>query len=99
MSSKTCYNVKVDHNKILLRYKCKWPGKKIIPKSDLDKQISDFVTDSLDISCQENGTYDKIIEDYTCTKPCPFPSLPDPEHMEHDWESNSTKPEIWETVR
>ena len=57
------------------------------------------MVDMLTVTCNPNGTYDHLIEDFSCTKPCPFPSLPDPEIMQHDWTDNETKPEIGQEVR
>ena len=80
-------------------YTCKWPDKKMISKKDLEAGIDEDLQDALTIHCQLNGTYDIDISDWTCTKPCPFPSLPDPLIMSHDWSDNETKPEIYQEVR
>jgi hypothetical protein len=71
----------------------------VLPKADLITGLESNTLVELTINCQINGTYDKNIADYTCTKPCPFPSLPDPQIMIHDWTNNETKPEIGQTVR
>ena len=39
------------------------------------------------------------MEEWSCTKPCPFPSLIDPEIMKHDWTNNITGPEIFQEVK
>ena len=60
-----------------VKYKCIWAGKKIVKNSDLAQGLEDSVVDDITISCQDNGTYDQAIEDYTCTRVCPFPTNPD----------------------
>lgn len=80
-------------------YFCSWPGKYIISKEDLDNGIDSNLLDSITIKCQLNGTYDINIEDWTCTKPCPIPTVPDPTIMKQDWPKNDTKPEIFEENR
>ena len=50
------------------------------------------------INCQNNGTYDKNIDNYVCSKVCPAPSNPDPDLIEHDWPDTRVKPEIYQTV-
>ena len=82
-----------------IEYECKFPNKKIVSKKDLKKDDDSNLLDSLTINCQVNGTYDKDINDYECTKPCPFPSLPDPDLMSHDWTDNVTKPEIHQSLK
>ena len=58
-----------------------------------------LLVETLTINCQLNGTYDINIEEWSCTKPCPFPSLIDPEIMKHDWTNNITGPEIFQEVK
>ena len=82
-----------------LTYNCKFPNKKILLTQELEKDISDNMEDTLTVTCNLNGTYDLNIEDFSCTRPCPFPSLPDPELMMHDWTDNETKPEIGQSVK
>ena len=76
-------------------YSCVWANKKVVLKSDLNKEKEDSVADDLTIACQDNGTYDKSIDDYTCTRVCPLPSNPDPDWIQHDWTSDK-KPEIYQ---
>ncbi len=80
-------------------YDCKFPNKKIGLKSELLAGDDSNLVDSLAVKCQMEGTYDKDIDQYACTPPCPFPSNPYPEIMDHDWTSNETKPEIYQSVR
>jgi hypothetical protein len=82
-----------------IRYQCKGPNKKIVSKADLDAEIDTALSDDITIGCQVNGTYSIDITQYTCTKACPFPTLPDAEVMQYDWTDNTTKPEIWQEVR
>ncbi len=82
-----------------IEYSCIWPGKLLIPIQDLEAGLDRNVQASLTINCQLNGTYDTNMEEWTCTKPCPFPSVPDPEIMVQDWASNVTKPEIYDQNR
>ena len=84
---------------MIFRYNCSFPNKMIVLQSDLDNNEDDSVTEVLSITCQDNGTYDKNIEDYACTKVCPPPSNPDPDFMEisHNITSDP-KPEIYQTV-
>ncbi len=84
---------------ILCRHQCKFPNKKIGQSTDLSSGDDSNIVDELTVKCQNDGTYDKDIDDYACTPPCPFPSLPEPEIMDHDWTDNTTKPEIWQQVR
>ena len=83
-------------------YTCVRPNKLLAPLSDLDsgneEKIENLVP-SLTINCQLNGTYDINMEEWSCTKPCPFPTLVDPEMMQHDWTNNITGPEIFQEVR
>ena len=58
-----------------------------------------ILVETLTINCQLNGTYDINMEEWSCTKPCPFPSLIDPEIMKHDWTNNITGPEIFQEVK
>ena len=83
----------------LPRYQCSWPGKLLLPSTDLENGRGDLMVDSLTVSCQINGTYDINIEEWTCTRPCPPPTLLDPEMMEHDWPDTAVKPEINQEVR
>ena len=66
--------------------------------SDLNNGLEDSIADDLTITCQDNGTYDKNIEDYLCTRVCPHPINPDLELMEisHNM-TTDPKPEIYET--
>lgn len=67
--------------------------------SDLDQESEESVTQTLVINCQNNGTYDKKIEDYTCTKVCPHPTNPDEGIMEVSLNAIlDPKPEIYEEV-
>ena len=61
--------------------------------------LEDSMTDTLTITCQDNGTYDKLIDDYMCTRVCPHPTNPDTEIIEisHNMTVDD-KPEIYETV-
>lgn len=70
----------------------------LIKKSDLDTNSPASLEESMNVNCQINGTYDINMEKYACTKPCPFPSLSDPEIMKHSWVDAQTKPEIFQTV-
>ena len=81
-----------------VEYACKFPNKKIVKKSELKAGNSNNLADTLTTTCQVNGTYDVNVEDYDCTKPCPFPSLSEPDIMKHDWTSNTTKPEIHQEI-
>ena len=81
-----------------VEYACKFPNKKIVKKSELKAGNSNNLADTLTTTCQVNGTYDVNVEDYDCTKPCPFPSLSEPDIMMHDWTSNTTKPEIHQEI-
>ncbi len=69
------------------------------PTSEIQAGDDSNLEASLTVSCGLEGTYSKDIESYTCTPPCPFPSNPEPEIIEHDWTDNTTKPEIYQTVR
>ena len=80
-------------------YECKWPNKKIVSKTDLKNENDQNLHDTLTTNCQVNGTYDINIGDYDCTRPCPFPSLPDPDIMVHTWTDNETKPEILQDIK
>ena len=66
--------------------------------SDLNNGLEDSIADDLTITCQDNGTYDKNIDDYLCTRVCPHPINPDLELMEisHNM-TTDPKPEIYET--
>ena len=66
--------------------------------SDLNNGLEDSIADDLTVTCQDNGTYDKNIEDYLCTRVCPHPINPDLELMEisHNM-TTDPKPEIYET--
>ena len=70
----------------------------VIPKYDLMLGDDSNIMSSLTISCIENGTYDKSIWDYDCTKTCHFPYTLEPEVMEHDWTDNQTKPDLGEII-
>ena len=80
------------------RYSCSWPGKKLIPITDLEAGIDTNALDTLVVSCQLNGTYDINIQDWTCTKPCPPPETPEYEPITHDWPSAEISPEIYQQV-
>ena len=82
-----------------LDYTCVRPGKKIIPSSELDNSITDNMADSLPVQCLLNGTYNLDISQYSCTKPCQSPVLPEPDIMEHDWTSMEINLEIGETFQ
>ena len=73
--------------------------KKIVLKSDLNNGLEDSITDSLTITCQDNGTYDKLIDDYMCTRVCPHPTNPDPDiiAINHNVTTDD-KPEIYDTI-
>ena len=75
-----------------------WPNKKLISKAHLENGDDSNLLDSLTINCQLDGTYDINVDDWTCTKPCPLPSNPDPTIMVHDWPHNDTKPEIYQVA-
>lgn len=80
-------------------YNCLYEGKKIVLASDLNAGSDESVVDSLTLTCQDNGTYDKEIEDYLCTRVCPHPSNPDPDFITVDHNSTTDpKPEIYDTV-
>ncbi len=48
---------------------------------------------------ESSSPYITDIEAYACTRPCPLPSLPEPEIMDHDWSDLEVKPEIEDVVR
>lgn len=80
-------------------YECVYPRKKIVLKSDLNAGSIESVVDTLTLSCQDNGTYSQNIEDFTCSRVCPYPSLPEPDVMEVSLNITiDSKPEIFETV-
>ena len=72
------------------RYSCSWPKKLIIAKADLAANIEDYLNTSLTTTCEATGTYDIDINDYTCTRPCPLPKIPEPLLMTHNW-TNTTQ--------
>ena len=83
----------------LFRYECLYNKKKIVSKSDLDIKSEESIVDELSINCRLNGTYDNDVNEYTCTKVCPYPSNPDPEIIEISMNVTvDPKPEIYETV-
>ncbi len=83
-----------------VKYACVRERKKIVLSSDLNQGLEGSVTDELDVTCQDNGTYDKNIEDYVCTRVCPRPTNPDPEIIEVSHNATlDPKPEIYETIR
>ena len=65
-------------------YTCVWSSKKIIKKSDLDKNIDTNLKTSLTVKCQPVGTYDNDVTDYGCTRPCPMAPIPFPDIMTDD---------------
>lgn len=71
----------------------------MIKKSDLETNSGSSLKPALEVNCQINGTYDIAVENYACTRPCPFPSLSEPELMKHSWVDNQTKPEIFQSVK
>ncbi len=71
----------------------------MVSKTDLNAKIDDNLQTAITISCDMDGTYSEDVNDYACTRPCPFPQLPEPEIMVHDWVLNDTKPEIFQEVR
>ena len=80
-------------------YECIFPKKKLVLKSDLDQGSDASIADSLTVTCQDNGTYDKLIEDYACTRVCPHPQNPDEELFEISHNiTTDPKPEIYDTV-
>ena len=83
---------------ILNRYECKFPNKKIGLKTEIQAGDDSNLDDSLTIQCQMDGTYNADVDEYGCTPPCPYPSNPHPEIIEHDYDMNSSKPEIYQTV-
>lgn len=82
-----------------VQYSCLMPSKKVISRRDLYSNGASDMHDSLSVHCQLNGTYDVDIEKYACTRPCEHPTLPEPAIMTHDWDINSTKPEILQEIR
>lgn len=81
-------------------YDCIIEKKMLVLKAHLDQGIYDSVSDTKTIACQLNGTYDKNIQDYQCSRVCPYPINPDPEIFEISVnETSDPKPEIYETVQ
>ena len=72
------------------RYSCSWPKKLIISKADLAANNENNLITSLKTSCTATGLYDIDINDYTCTRPCPLPKIPEPLLMTHNW-TNTTQ--------
>ena len=70
----------------------------LVLKSDVAQEKYDSLTPDITTNCQLNGTYDKNIEDYTCTKVCPHPINPDTELFEISHNATvDEKPEIYDT--
>ena len=68
-------------------------------QSHIDSDNYESITDTLTITCLEDGTFDKNINDYSCTKVCPYPTNPDEEIFEISMNITSEpKPEIFDTV-
>ena len=61
--------------------------------SDTDNGVSTTIV----TECQPEGVYDIDINDYTCTRPCIFPTVPDTDIMEHDW-ADTEKPEYGDVI-
>ena len=71
----------------------------MVLKSHETEENYDNLTKTLIVNCQADGTYDKNIDDYKCTKVCPHPINPDPQMFEisHN-ETVDPNPEIYDTV-
>jgi len=72
------------------RYSCSWPKKLIISKADLAANNENNLNTSLTTTCEATGVYNIDVNDYTCTRPCPLPKIPDPLLMSHNW-TNTTQ--------
>ena len=81
-------------------YECVYERKQLVLKSDMALEKADSMATTIVTNCQMNGTYDKMIADYTCTKVCPHPTNPDPGLFEIDHNSTiDEKPEINDQVK
>ena len=68
-------------------------------KSDLASQIDSDVKTNMTVTCKATGLYDIDMNDYTCTKPCPLPRIPDPLLMTHNWTNTTENAEYNDVMR
>ena len=51
------------------------------------------------IKCNSTGSYDGDVSDYTCTKNCPMPEIPEPTSMTNNWTETTENVEYKDVVR